>query len=117
MTQNWPSWPNIGVYGLFEPMLYEKSMQTRCPGGFPLCGYQKLLLPPVKFRIFGPKTDISAPKYAFFDTYPAASFGVLLVSWLVGGCGARAVSRKTPVYFIVLCLIPGKSEINENMIE
>ena len=31
---------------------------------------------------------------------PAASFGVLLVSWLVGGCGARAVSCKTPIFFV-----------------
>ena len=22
--------------------------------------------------------------------------------WLVGGCGARAVSRKTPIYFIII---------------
>ena len=28
---------------------------------------------------------------------PAGSFGALLV----GGCGARAVSRKTPIYFII----------------
>ena len=28
----------------------------------------------------------------------AGSFGA--VDWLVGGCGARAVSRKTPIYFI-----------------
>ena len=44
----------------------------------------KLLLPPVKIRIFGPKTAIYAPKYAFSGTYkPAGSFGALLVSWLV----------------------------------
>ena len=26
------------------------------------------------------------------------------VGWLVGGCGARAVSRKTPIYFMKLNL-------------
>ena len=31
----------------------------------------------------------------------ASSFGSLLVGWLVGGCGARAVSRKTPIYLIM----------------
>ena len=37
-------------------------------------------------------------KYAFLGTYrPAGSFGFLLVN----GCWARAVSPKTPVYFIV----------------
>ena len=55
----------------------------------------KLLLP-VKIRIFGPKTVIFAPKYAFFGTYLglAGLFGALLVGWLV------VVSRKTPIYFI-----------------
>ena len=36
----------------------------------------KLLISPVKIRIFCPKKAV------------------------VGGCGARAVSRKTPIYFI-----------------
>ena len=31
----------------------------------------------------------------------ARSFGSLLVGWLVGGCGVRAVSRKTPIYLIM----------------
>ena len=30
----------------------------------------------------------------------AGSFGALLVGW--SGCGARAVSRKTPIYLITL---------------
>ena len=30
----------------------------------------------------------------------AGSFGALLVGWLVGGFGTRAVSRKTPIYFM-----------------
>ena len=46
--------PNIGIFGLFDPMPDQKTMQIRCLGGFPL----------------------------------------------VGGCGARAISRKTPIYFI-----------------
>ena len=56
----------------------------------------KLLLLPVKIRIFGPKTAFFAPKYAFFGTYLglAGLFGALLVGWLV------VVSRKTPIYFI-----------------
>ena len=31
----------------------------------------------------------------------AGSFGALFVGWFVGGCGARAVSRRTPIYFIL----------------
>ena len=49
---------------------------------------------------------------------PAGSFGALLV----GGCGARAVSRKTPIYFIVLpcisrtsCVCPLEMLLEENI--
>ena len=61
----------------------------------------KLLISPVKKRIFCPKTTKFSPKLAFLPGL-AASFGSPfggLVGGLVGGCGARAVSRKTPIYF------------------
>ena len=63
-------------------------MQTRCPGGFPLCGYQKRLLPPVTFRIFGPKTAISAPKYASLGTYRPCQLIWFPVGWWLwcAGC-------------------------------
>ena len=56
----------------------------------------KLLTFPVQIRIFCPKTTKFGPKLAFL---------VILViccpvRGLVGGCGARALSRKTPIYFI-----------------
>ena len=56
----------------------------------------KLLISPVKKRIFCPKTTKFSPKLAFLSI--AGSFGALLVGWLV--VVARAVSRKTPIYFI-----------------
>ena len=43
-----------------------------------------------------PKTTKFSPKLAFLSI--AGSFGALLVGWLVDL--ARAVSRKTPIYFI-----------------
>ena len=48
----------------------------------------KLLISSVKIRIFG-------PKMAFLFI-----LGQALPAHLVGGCGTRAVSRKTPIYFI-----------------
>ena len=54
----------------------------------------KLLISPVKIRIFCPKTSKFGPKLAFLSI--AGSFGALLVVF------ARAVSRKTPIYFILL---------------
>ena len=44
-------------------------MQTKCPGGFFIIWVPKLLLPPVKIRIFGPKTAKFGPNYAFVIIY------------------------------------------------
>ena len=49
----------------------------------------------VKKRIFCPKTTKFNPKLAFL-----VDMGQALLAHLVGGCGARAVSRKTPIYFM-----------------
>ena len=55
----------------------------------------KLLISPVKIRIFCPKKSKFGPKMAFLFI-----LGQALPAHLVGGCGTRAVSRKTPIYFI-----------------
>ena len=39
--------------------------------------------------MFGPKTAIFAPKYAFLGTYMPRRVIWCPVGWLVGGCGAR----------------------------
>jgi len=57
----------------------------------------KLLISPVIIRIFCPKPTKFRPNLAFLSI--AGSFGALLVGWLV--VVARAVSRKTPIYFII----------------
>ena len=71
----------------------------------------KLLLTPIKIRFFGPKTAKFGPKYAFLVIFcpRTTKFGIFVhcrliwcpVGGLVGGCGARAVSCKTPIYFII----------------
>ena len=62
----------------------------------------KLLISPVKKRIFfAQKQPNLAQNWLFLCI--AGSFGALLVGWLV--VEARAVSRKTPIYFIVLLLV------------
>ena len=48
-------WPNIGFFGPFDPMPHQKTMWSSCPGGFSVMWVQKLLLPPVRIKIFGPK--------------------------------------------------------------
>ena len=56
-----------------------------------------------KKRIFCPKTTKFGPKLEFFVNLGQAMQASLVpVSGSVGGCGARAVSRKTPIYFMVI---------------
>ena len=59
----------------------------------------KLLISPVKIRIFCPKKSKFGPKMAFLFI-----LGQALPAHLVGGCGVRAVSRKTPIDFILYVL-------------
>ena len=62
----------------------------------------EFLLPSKIIWMFGPKTAIFAPKYAFLGTYRPCRLIWCPVGWLVGGCGAQAVSRTTPFYFIII---------------
>ena len=61
----------------------------------------KLLISQVKKRIFCPKTTKFGPKLAFLVNLGQAMQAYSMpCCGSVGGCGARAVSRKTPIYFI-----------------
>ena len=71
----------------------------------------KLLISPVKIRIFCPRTTKFGPKLAFLPGL-AGSFGALLVGWLV--VLARAVSRKTHIYLILYCTTNGEGQLNLN---
>ena len=63
----------------------------------------KLLISPVKIRILRPRTTKFGSKLAFLPGL-AGSIGALLVGWLV--VVARVtVSRKTPIYFILLNML------------
>ena len=75
LAKNSHFWPNIGIFGLFDPMPDQKTMQTRCLGGFSVVWVPKHMLPPVRIRIFGPKKAKFGPKYAFLVH--------LVLCWLV----------------------------------
>ena len=61
----------------------------------------KLLISQVKKRIFCPKTTKFGPKLAFLVNLGQAMQAYSMpCCGSVGGCGARAVSRKTPIYFM-----------------
>ena len=60
-----------------------------------------------KKRIFCPKTTKFGPKLAFLVNLGQAMQAYSMpCCGSVGGCGARAVSRKTPIYFIFKLLEP-----------
>ena len=42
------------------------------------------------------------PRPGEFDAYRPYWLIWCPIGWLVGGCGARAVSRKTPIYYSVI---------------
>ena len=55
-----------------------------------------------KNKEFWPKMTKFCPKYAFLGTYNRpCRFIWCPIGWLVGGCGAQAVSRKTPIYCLL----------------
>ena len=58
----------------------------------------KLLISPVKKGFFAPKRPNLAQNWHFWSI-------MCPVGKSVGGCGARAVSRKTPIYFMFLVKI------------
>ena len=61
----------------------------------------KLLIFPVEIRIFCPKTTKFGPKLAFLVNLGQAMQAYSMpCCGSVGGCGARAVSRKTPIFIL-----------------
>ena len=59
----------------------------------------KLLIFPAEIKIFCPKMTKFGPKLAFLVSQALQAYSMHCCG-SVGGCGARAVSRKTPIYFI-----------------
>ena len=61
----------------------------------------KLLISPVKIRIFAKVWPNFAQNWHFCSFWARPCWLIWCpVGGLVGGCGARAVSRKTPIFFI-----------------
>ena len=74
--------PNTGIFCPFRPMPDQKPMRARCLGGFSCIWVTKLLISPVKIRIFCPRTT-KFGIFVYFGPGLSASFGALLVGWLV----------------------------------
>ena len=56
---------NMGIFGPFDLMPDQKNNADKLPKWFFVTLIPKLLLTPIKSRIFGPNTAKFGPKYAF----------------------------------------------------
>ena len=82
LVQNMHFWsfgPNIAIFGTFCPMPDHKTMWTRCLGEFSVIWVTKLLISPVKKRIFCPKTTKFSP-----DWHICPLLAHLVPCWWVG---------------------------------
>ena len=86
--KNWIFGPKTAKFGskyAFDPMAGQKIMRIRSFCGSSVMWIPKILLSPVRIRIFAKKGQI-CPKIGIFGHFGpglASSFGVLLVGWLV----------------------------------
>ena len=111
----WPKngqiWPIMCIFGQISAFLIHlapcptnKTMRTRCQSGLLICGYQKFCSLPKKPGCFSQKRPFFPQNMlSWAQIGLAGSLGALLVVWF----GARAVSRKTPIYFIWLNIRQG----------
>merc|ERR1712074_40891 len=65
LAQNWHFGPNIGIFGPFDLKPDQKNNADKLSRRFSVMLVPKLLLTPIKTRIFGPKTAKIGPKSAF----------------------------------------------------
>ena len=96
LTKNANFGPNLVVFGQKILFFYWRNQKFHSLP--PKNWITKCLISPVKIWIFCPKTTKIWPEIGIhFWPGLAGSFG-----GLVGGCGTRAVSRKTPIYFMMI---------------
>ena len=65
LAQNWHFGPNISIFGPFDLKPDQKNDANKLSRWFSVMLVPKLLLTPIKIRIFGPKTAKIGPKSAF----------------------------------------------------
>ena len=83
----------------------KKNEQEKCPGVFFVTWVPKLLRPPLKIRIFGPKAVTFAPKYAFLGTKRPCRFIWYPVAWWLwrAGCISQDAYSLYDIPYICLC--------------
>ena len=92
--------PNICIFGPFRPMPDQKTMRTRCVGGFSV-----MWVPKQTFAFSSKNQDFlpkKRPNWHFWAFWARPCWLIWCpVGGLASGCGVRALSRKTTIYFIL----------------
>ena len=112
-TKIGPKYAFVVILGQILPFLHilsnarPKTNVNKVPGWvFRYVGYKTFDFSSKKKRFFCPKTTKFGPKLAFLINLGQAMQAYSIPCCeSVGGCGARAVSRKTPIYFIILIVV------------
>ena len=107
LVQNMHLWSSWAKYWHFWPILSHarpKTMQNRCLGVFSVMWVPKLLLSPIRIRIFCPKMTKFGPKLAFWVTLGQALLAHLVPCCWVGWWLWRAgfISQDTYLIYSLL---------------
>ena len=100
LAKNWHFWSlcakDLPFWSILKLFPTKETVRTRCLGGFLICGYRNFCsLPKELGRL--------AQKQPFLSQNMLSCRLIWCpVCWLVGGCGSRAVSCRTPIYFIIV---------------
>ena len=105
----WSFWSFWSFFCPFCPMPDQKPMRTRRLGWFSVMWVAKLLISPVKFRIFCPRTTKFGPKFAFLPGL-VGSFGALLVGWLVVVARGLYLARHLLTLYVIYLLTRGPTQ-------
>ena len=103
LTQNMHLWSFWAKYWPIWSFWCHAQSKKQCEQGASVvfwCVGTRTFAPSQHNKAVWPKTAIFDPEYAFLSTYRPSWLIWCRFGWLNGGCGARAVSRKTPIYFM-----------------
>ena len=93
-------WPNIGIFLPISSHGDQKPMTTRCLGGFSVMWVTKLLISPIKMRIFCPRTTKFGPKLAFLFILGRDLLAHFVPCWWVGWWFWRAGCISQDAYLL-----------------
>merc|ERR1712218_270984 len=100
---NWHFGPNIGIFGPFDLMPDQKTMQTSCRSGFLLCWYQNFYFLPYKLGFLAKKWPNLVQNLHFWSFWAKYCHLLHILS------NARPKSNVNKVPRLVFCYVGNKT--------